>query len=177
MRNVLFHCCWIGLLSTIMISCKNISGLKNSQKNDETSAVSEKGVSSGPPAIIYKTKQDYYDKVPVILSDDKLEIESYPGIKDVFFKGELAYPTHLDNGFLLDNRGINKNAAFLKMTYEEYSKLDQTPSKDELFRMILDNDPFTVMYSCGSKFKYKNIVDELNQAINENKLSTFEKLK
>src|ERR1044071_4992028 len=72
----------------------------------------------GPPAIVYKTKADYSNYVPVILSEDKSKIVSYPDPKDV----QSAAPVKLKNGYLLDNRGINKNVAFLRWTYEEYKK-------------------------------------------------------
>ncbi len=132
---------------------------------------------AGPKVIIYKTKADYYHNVPVTLSEDKSEIVSYPGIKDIFYKGELAYPTKLNDNFLLDNRGIDKNVAFLKYTYEQYSKLDKTPTIDELFANILDNDPITEMYYCGSKFDYKDLVNQLNVAIDNNTKHHFKKIK
>jgi hypothetical protein len=140
------------------------------QQNKET-------VQAGPKTIVYKTKKDYYMNVPVILSDDKSKIVSYPGIKDIYYKGEFAYPSKLENGYLLDNRGINENVAFLEFTYEDYSKLDKTPDAEKLFDRILDPDPITEMYNCGSKFKFKNIVEELNSVILKDELSTFQKVK
>ena len=101
-----------------------------------------------PPTIIYKTKSDYYNNVPVTLNDNKTMINSFPDVKDVFYKGELAYPTKLNSGYFLDNRGISKNVAFLKFTYEEYSKLDKTPSIDELFNNIIEKNPLSEMYMC-----------------------------
>jgi len=139
--------------------------------------MSGKNDAAGPPTIIYKTSSDYYDKVAVTLSEDKKDIVNYPGIKDVYYKGELAYPTKLNDDFLLDNRGIDPTSAFLNITYEAYSKLEQTPSKEELFNMILDKDPFTEMYTCGSKYKFKDIVAELNAAIDGKDLGNFTRLK
>lgn len=132
---------------------------------------------AGPQAIVYKTKEDYYNNVPVILSAEKSEIVSYPGIKDIYFKGELAYPTKLNDGYLLDNRGIDINVGFLKYTYEQYSTLEKTPTSEELLSNILDTDPITEMYNCGSKFDFKDILSELNDAIDNNKLASFQKLK
>ena len=86
---------------------------------------------TGPAAIIYKTKADYSKNVPVTLSDDKLHVVSYPAPQDVYFHGELAYPTQLAKGFLLDNRGISVNSAFISLTYEEYSKLPAAPDPEE----------------------------------------------
>lgn len=119
----------------------------------------------GPPVIIYKTKKNYDKNVAVILSDDKTSIVSYPDPKDIIKENNYCYPTHLKKGFLLDNRGINKNVAFLSITYEEYAKYKTTPSLQELQKMIIDKNPLKVMYSCGTRYDYKNLVEELNQKI------------
>jgi hypothetical protein len=131
----------------------------------------------GPKAIIYQTKEDYSKLVPVILSDDKKTIESYPDVKDVYFNGSLAYPTQLHKGYWLDNRGISKNVAFLRLTYEEYSKLPKTPLPDELMKMILDDDPILIMYNCGFRSSYQNIDKELNTKIDADNFTTFIKIK
>jgi hypothetical protein len=177
MHKKLFYLISVVILTSLIISCSNSSKVNHSKKTETDSIMTGKRDAAGPPAIIYKTTTDYYDRVSVTLSVDKTEIVSYPGIKDVYYKGELAYPTKLNDGFLLDNRGIDVNSAFLKMTYEEYSKLDATPSKEELFELIIDKDPFTEMYHCGSKYKYKDLVNELNDLIAGKKLDQFEKLK
>ena len=39
---------------------------------------------------------------------------------------------------LVDNKGINPQVAFLKFTYEEYSKLTEAPAMDTLMENILD---------------------------------------
>src|SRR5436309_2146351 len=77
----------------------------------------------GPHAMVYKTKANYSKLVPVDMSDDKTQIASYPAPTDVVSGSGYATPTQLHSGYLLDNRGIGKNAAFLKLTYEEYAKL------------------------------------------------------
>lgn len=133
--------------------------------------------SPGPKVIIYQTKEDYSKLVPIILSEDRKSVESYPDIKDVFFNGVPAYPTQLHKGYWQDNRGITINAAFIKLTYEEYSKLPKTPSPEELFNMIIDSQPFVSMYSCGIRSSYKNIENELNTLIDAGNFSAFIKLK
>ncbi len=124
----------------------------------------------GPQTVIYKTKKDYKKFVPVILSDDKSKIVSYPHPKDIFYKGVLAYPTELKDEYLLDNRGINIYVAFLNITYEEYSKLEKVPLLDELFKMILDKDPLTEIYNCGNRYSFKNEISDLNRLIENNGL-------
>ncbi len=142
---------------------------KKSKKADATFAIA--------PIIIYKTKGDYYKLVPVILSEDKTKITSFPDIKDVYYKGKLAYPTRLDKGYLLDNRGINQNVAFLKITYDEYSKLNKTPSSYELFKMILYPEPLLEMYECSSLHKSIDEIEKINALINNDELKRCRKLK
>ena len=140
----------------------------------------EKGVQvsyKGPPTIIYKTKADYSKNVPVTLSDDKSKIVSYPAPTDVFYNGKLAYPVELADGFLLDNRGITKNTAFLKMTYEEYSRLKEVPKLDDMYSQIIDKDPITHIYNLGNRSRFKEPVPEINALIEHHKLKEFKKLK
>ena len=160
------------LLTIVFTSCSNRGTSKSKEGDKENLATA-----AGPPVIIYKTKMDYSSNVPVILSDDKSRITSYPGIKDIMYKGNFAYPTELTDGFLLDNRGINENVAFLDYTYEEYSKLDKTPASDELMGHIMEYDPLVEMYNCGTRYDYKNMVDELNTIIAEGSYKGCEKLK
>jgi len=134
-------------------------------------------VSDGPPTLIYKTKKDYRDNVAVTLSDDKSKIVSYPHSKDVYYKGKLAYPTKLNNGYLLDNKGISINVAFLNMTYEKYSQLENIPSLVKLYEMIIDKDPLAELYNCGNRHKFKNEIEELNQLITKHQLEDCKCLK
>lgn len=158
------------LFSAVIISC----GITKKAENMNSD---QKAFLSGPKAIIYQTKMDYSKLVPVILSDDKKSIESYPDIKDIYFNENLAYPTQLHKGFLLDNRGINANVAFIKLTYEEYSKLSKTPSQEELMKMIIDAQPIVSMYSCGLRSSYQDIGKELNTKIDIGDFSMFVKIK
>jgi len=132
---------------------------------------------SGPPVIIYKTKNNYFDKVPVILSEDKSMLVSYPAFSDLYYKGELALPTKLHDGFLLDNRGITKNVAFLNISYDAYSRFDMTPPTDLIMQMVIDDDPLIEMYKVGMRNEYQDIVTELNIIIDKKKLKKFTKIK
>jgi len=131
----------------------------------------------GAQAVIYQTKADYSKNVPVTLSDDKTQIVSYPAPSDVYYQGQLAYPTKLEKGYLLDNRGITPNSAFLKLTYEEYSKLKEVPSLSELYKLIIDKDPFTSIYSLGQRGRFTNELDDINQIIKNGQLTSYKKLK
>lgn len=131
----------------------------------------------GPKVIIYQTKADYSHNVPVTLSDDKKSIVSYPHPSDLIVDGQLVLPVTLHNNFLLDNRGINKNVAFLKYTYEEYSKLQNAPSPDVLMSMILDKKPLKKMYICKKCIKSQTDIQKLNDLIDRGDLSEFNKIK
>lgn len=130
-----------------------------------------------PHAIIYKTRQDYSKYVPVTLSEDKSKVVSYPDPKDVYFNGQLAYPTRLDKGYWLDNRGIGPNSAFIKLTYAEYAKLASAPTSEELYKLILDKDPFTHIYDMGNRYQYKNEVAELNEIIRKHELDKYKRIR
>jgi hypothetical protein len=130
-----------------------------------------------PSVIIYKMKSDYSKYVPVTLSEDKSKVVSYPDPKDVYYNGQLAYPTQLIKGFWLDNRGIGPNSAFIRLTYEEYAKLPTAPTPDELYAMIGDKDPFTRIYNLGNRYTYKDAVTEINHLIKKHELDKFKRIK
>lgn len=115
--------------------------------------------------IVYKTKSDYYNLVPVSLSEDKLRIVSYPHPSDIIVDGNFSLPVRLTEGYLIDNRGINRNTAFLNMTYKEYANLNQLPSTIAMYDMIIDNNPFLELCSCGNRYLFTNIEEQLNQLI------------
>lgn len=130
-----------------------------------------------PPCIIYKTKADYHRNVPVSLSSDQSKITSYPDVSDLRAQGKSAFPEELSDGFLLDNRGIGPDVAFLTITYDVYASQSKTPSADDLFKQLLDNDPLLEMYQCGNRYQYHDIVRELNELIDSGKLSDCRKIK
>ena len=132
---------------------------------------------SAPPLVIYKMHKDYSKYVPVILSDDRTKVVSYPDIKDIYFEGKLAYPTALTCGYWLDNRGIGPHVAFIKLTYEEYAKLTATPSATYLYAMLLDANPLCSMYQLGSRHDFKDPVADINQIIKRHELKKYKRLK
>jgi len=112
------------------------------------------------PLIIYKTKADYSNYVPVIMNDSKEQIVSYPSPGDVFVGGKLALPKGISKGYLLDNVGITKNSVFTSYTFKEYSKLEMAPSIDELLKSITNKDPFVEVYDCGTRGKYATVEEQ-----------------
>ncbi|MEI8045891.1 MAG: hypothetical protein WCI92_00825 [Bacteroidota bacterium] len=169
MRQIILFAQFIILITMISSCCT----AKKAEKEQSGPMVTI----AGPQVIIYKTKKDYSKLVPISLSEDKKTIVSYPDVKDVYYNGNLAYPTPLHDGFLLDNRGITKNTAFINLTYDEYSKLAKTPTADQLIKMIIDTDPLTKMYSCGIRSLTDDIEKRLNDKIDTNDFSTFVKMK
>jgi len=152
---------WKIVIFIILILFIILWGLYVWIKYDKIVPMSRHG-SSYPPLIIYKTNADYFYNVPVYLSEDKTRVTGYPGITV-----GTPYPTKLIRGYLLDNRGIGENSAFMDVTYEEYNNLENTPFSEELFDIILDDNPFSEMYDCGNIGK--NVL-ELNTIISFNSL-------
>jgi hypothetical protein len=126
-----------------------------------------------PRVVVYKTKRNYNKYVPVTLSEDRKSIVVYPGPRDVFKNGKLAYPTKLAKGYLLDNRGINIHSAFLDITYKEYSQLKEIDPR-ELMHHIKSYDPFVSLYVCDKADTFTDIVKELNAKIRQGKLKECE---
>jgi len=160
----------------VFILLLNILGCKTNQivyqKNREIQQDYNPKLIPGPKALVYKTKGNYNNLVPVIMSEDKSQIVSYPHPTDIKIDDKFQIPTLLHNGFLLDNRGIGLNVAFLKLNYEEYSKLQNAPPIKELFKIILDKDPLLEMYDCGYRNSDSNLVKHLNNLIDNDKLAT-----
>jgi hypothetical protein len=124
-----------------------------------------------PEALVYKTRGNYKNLVPVVLSPDRKRVVSYPGSGDLKTGGEYAIPISLHHKYLLDRRGVGWHTAFLKLTYEEYGKLAEIPSPEELYKMIVDKNPLTELYDCGRREPYANLVHKLNVVIDEGKLA------
>ncbi len=148
--------------STCLTGCKT-------QKNTQ----SPSGSMALQPTIVYKTKKDYNKNVAIYLSEDKKKITGYPHPTDV---SANSYPIPLKDGYLLDNRGIGKNTAFISLTYEEYAALKKAPSIEELENMIIDRDPIKVMYYCGNRAGYSDMATELNKLI-DNKFKGCQRIK
>ncbi len=122
------------------------------------------------PVVIYKTKADYNRQVPIMLSDDRQQVISYPHPNDLRFSdGTLRYPLPLTSGYLLDRKGIGTKTVFLEMNYEEY--FAQAPEPSTLLSLISDTDPIQEIWHCYLKINEKDITDSLNFIINNKLLS------
>ena len=154
-----------------LISCKSKNELpKKLKKSTQVNFVPS--YEPGPHVFVYKTSSNYNDKVPIMLSKDRKTIVSYPAPSDVIVGDTYRKPTLLKNEYLLDNIGIGENVAFIKLNYDEYSKLTSSPSIEELFSFIIDDKPLLELYDCGLKSAFTDEVNQLNMIIKANKLET-----
>ena len=124
----------------------------------------------GPPAIVYRAKKQYADLVPVILSDDKSRIVSYTSPDDLRQMKNQPLPTMLNEGYFLDNRGININVAFIDIKYADYLQLEKLPSLQEMYALIIDKDPLDELCDCGSRKAFTEITSQLNHLIDSEQL-------
>lgn len=170
MRNILL----LTMVFCAIWGCKS-QQINNGKSIAENSPAKTQFVAALPRVVIYKTVRDYSHNVPVLLSDDKTRIISYPHPIDLFLGDNLALPAQLSKGYWLDNRGIQKNVAFLKYTYEDYSKRKDAPSLEELEKNILDKDPLIELWDCGEKTNFTDLQKQVNQWIDRNLL--YEKFK
>jgi len=141
------------------------------KSTEPTNAELDRQLSMKPaPVVIYKTKADYNRKVPVMLSDDRQQLISYPHPNDLRFSdGTFRYPLPLSSGYLLDRKGIGPKTVFLRMSYEEY--FAQAPDPSTLLSLISDTDPIQEIWHCYLKINEKDITDSLNFIISNKLLS------
>lgn len=120
-----------------------------------------------PPIVIYKTKADYSNLVPIQLNDDKTQVVSFPDPRDVY---DRKRPTQLNDGFWLDNFGIGKNVVYTDYTFEEYAALQSPPGPDTLMQHIYELNPLTAYYVSNNDYSRTDgrSVEKLNEAIANN---------
>lgn len=163
----------------VLISCLTISFCFltcQSGKNTKSSPMENSARVPSPPTIVYKTRGDYFKLVPVILSEDRSRIVSFPHFSDLMIDGKFTYPSPLEEGYLLDNRGINTRAAFLKFSYEDYYNMDNIPDAERLMNYILDDNPFLEFYNLGPRGRFTDPVNQINEMIRNGELKNFRNL-
>lgn len=154
------------LVASIILLIASCNACKKPKQADSMKEITvEPNFAPGPATLVYKTKTEYINLVPVTLNEDKSKIIAYPNPNDLKNDTELRTPKQLKNGWLLDEKGINENVAFLNITYQEYALLDKSPSIDSLFSLVIDNDPILKMCNCGNRNAFKNIEVQLNSLI------------
>lgn len=88
---------------------------------------------------IYKMVNDYSQNVPVELSSDKTIIVSHS------LNISTQWPVSLSNGYYL-NGSMGPNTGYLSFSIKEYNNLETLPSKDSLYKLLVDKDPFIEFY-------------------------------
>ena len=152
-----------------------ISACKTVKTENKTAQANNSASIALPSVLVYKTKADYSQNVPLILSEDKKTIISFPDPTDLMINGEFRTPVKLSAGYLLDRKGISKNVAFLRYTYEEYSKLTKIPSTEEFGNLILENDPLLELWDCG-KLSFNSdteLISYLNKIILDGEINKY----
>lgn len=119
------------------------------------------------PIIIYKTRRDYRELVPIQLSADGSTVVSYPSRYDLGEPGAFSTPLLLDAGYLVDRRGVGPHTAFLKLTYDEYYALPNDPSITELLGWVIDREPFTFLAVCDRSYFTTKSKEEFERYIAE----------
>lgn len=162
----------ITLLAAFFISTQSLAQNRKGKK------LVKPVFTAGPPTLIYKTRKDYSNNVPVLLSADRSKIVSYPDPRDFRNMESFPVPVKLRKGYLLDERGIGLHVAYLKLTYEEYAGLEKAPSLKEMMAMIIDKNPLRELCNCGNRQAFANIESQLNDLIDAGKLrKTCKKIK
>lgn len=119
------------------------------------------------PIVIYKTRGDYRELVPIQLSADGSTVVSYPSRYDLGEPGAFSTPLLLDAGYLVDRRGVGPHTAFLKLTYDEYYALPNDPSITELLGWVIDREPFTFLAVCDRSYFTTKSKEEFERYIAE----------
>ncbi len=153
----------------LLLSCKT-------KKSVVTSTIEQSYVTK-PGIIIYKTKADYFNNVPVSLSEDKSTLVSYPAPSGLKLNDSLLrYPVELKDNYLLDNKGIWLNVAFLSITYKDFAALQKSPTPDEIMKMIIDTDPLKEFYFDEDKLldslKNEQLINYLNNLIDNKQIES-----
>lgn len=113
--------------------------------------------------VIYKTKKNYSNLVPVTLSSDKKRIVGFPHPVDLKNDSSCNYPTLLFNGYWIDNIGITVNTGYINISLEDYSNLNAPPSVNEMMSKLVDESPFLEIWNCG--YGNELNISELNRII------------
>jgi len=150
MKNILL----ISLIPLLFISCRATKTAPLPAKKQA-------------PVMVYKTRADYSNNVPITLDETGKTLLAYPAPSDLLAGEELRLPLKLKKGYLLDQKGIQLNTAFTSYTYEEYSKLNTAPSAEDLLNSVIDTKPFTELYLCGKRSEFSDLVKELNELISD----------
>ena len=131
----------------------------------------EKGAVDDMGMYLYKTKDNYSDRVVVELSNEKSKV------LNVFAPEEQdTWPMSLTNDYWLNGVYGANETAYLSLTNTQYNENPSAFSKDSLYKLIVDSDPFIEFYTKddGGIF-YHNGLDtiKLNNMIRNNEIEEY----
>lgn len=155
----------------IVLLTMALAGCGSKKEVLDPASEASSGAADIPHVLVYRTKGDYRELVPVTLSADRSKIVAYPHPKDLQGADGLSVPQDLGKGYLLDKRGIGLNTAFLKMSYADYAALDQAPALADMTAMIADNDPLVELCDCGPRTAFKDIPSEVAKIVADGSLA------
>lgn len=138
-------------------------------------AVSTFNVMDLKHVIVYKSKKDYSNNVPIMYSEKIGSIIAYPAPTDAKRFIELK-PVELTSGFLLDQIGVTPNTVYLEYTLEEYAVLDEVPTLETMKSKIIDFSPFEELYNLGQPNEQNNTIEKINELIKSGAIETFRKI-
>lgn len=157
----IIYSCFAMLLLAGAGGCQNRQAMKESSENNAAPL----SFAPGPPALVYKTKADYTNKVAVMMNADRTAIVSYPHPRDIALPQGLPYPIRLNKGYLLDRQGVGPQVAFTRYTMEEYAALPEAPDMQVLLASIIDKDPLLEMCHCGNSKQFEDVQAAMNALI------------
>lgn len=150
------------LVAPILIFLTVTNGCKSSHKLTQPQA--EQFSMKPAPVVIYKTKADFDQLVPIAVAGEPPRLISYPHPTDLKFSdGSYRYPLHLKEGYLLDRKGVGPQTVFLRLTYEDYCA--QPPDPSTLLTLIAEADPMEEIWHCHLPYRQDALVDTLNHLI------------
>ncbi len=101
----------------------------------------ERGAVRDKEIHLYKTNNNYSDKIAVELSKDKSRI------LNIFSpKPQDKWPMSLAENYWLNGTWGANETVYLSLTNTEYNKNPSAFTKDSLFKLIIDKEPFLEYY-------------------------------
>lgn len=105
-------------------------------------------------ATAFQMTGDYSNNVAVTLNQDG-SLAYYPAPSDIT---PQSRPISLGNGWWLNRQGLGPNSQFTSYTFDEYEKLPETPSQEQIKAAIIPgarvSDFRNLSYPAGDVMKY-----------------------
>lgn len=131
--------------------------------NSEPTVEVDSPVSAIPSVRIYKTSKDVDNLVPIVL-DAQGKIASYPAPTDITAS---SAPVRLAGGYLLDRCGIAPTSVFTSYTFEEYSRLPQAPTPEQLLKEVVPGACVTEIVAMPFPITAADVETRCNRLIDE----------